>query len=136
METEIHLRTSVFDVEYCSATFRQVDEQLILLPKSGRVLAKIGWDHRNRIGMNQATWLSSVRSTLQHYGHYDFLMAKFGAPGVQTDLSIDGSLVISEQQQDEYYFQRYTLTRDDLSGVDGAGFSGDAALLAVVLRDL
>lgn len=75
MEVTIDIRTSVHDVNFCSARFYPASGSFILMPKPGKILAKICWDMKVRNYADRMIWLRSIACTLDLYGKVDPLIA-------------------------------------------------------------
>jgi len=78
MEVEIKSTIDPLDVEFCSSRFFPVDSRFVLMPKPGKLLAKMGWDMVDRPLVQQKMWVRSVATTLLHYGQVDPVLGALG----------------------------------------------------------
>lgn len=79
MEVEVQIRLNPLDTEFCSSRFFPWRHTYVLMPKPGRLLAKIGWDMKDRNPRDQLAWVRGISKTLQHYGSVDPLLFSLGA---------------------------------------------------------
>lgn len=75
MEIEMMTRDDILDAEFCSGRFFPCQDTYVLMPRSGRILAKICWDMFERGPRERIEWLRSIASTMEHYGLVDPLCA-------------------------------------------------------------
>lgn len=78
MEVELSVVTDPLEVGFCSGRFMPVGESYTLVPKVGRLLAKLGWDMTNRNADGQKAWLRGICETLLSYGQLDPLLHALG----------------------------------------------------------
>lgn len=78
MEVEIKLRTNVFNVDFCSSRFYPTTQGYVLMPKIGRLLAKIGFDHKQRTEEDHMAWVRGIAIMLNNYGRYDPMLCALG----------------------------------------------------------
>jgi hypothetical protein len=71
MEVKVKLCDNVLDVDYCSSRFLSCGTSFILMPKPGRLLAKIFTDAIDRNVEGQAAWMRGIAATLECYGKID-----------------------------------------------------------------
>jgi hypothetical protein len=71
MDVEIILRANVYEAEFCSARFFPVGDTFVLMPKPGKLLAKLACDMVDRNAVNQLAWLRSISDTLAAFGRVD-----------------------------------------------------------------
>lgn len=71
MEVEVIVKNDPLSVEFCSGRFQNVGSSYVLMPKVGRLLAKLGSDVKNRPLKHQEEWLRGIASTMENFGHYD-----------------------------------------------------------------
>lgn len=65
--------------EFCSSRFMHWHDQMVLMPKIGRLLSKIGFDHTFQCERQYESRQRAVASTLAAYGKYDPLCASLSA---------------------------------------------------------
>jgi hypothetical protein len=63
-----------YDVEFCSGRFIENSGSWILMPKPGRLLAKLCWSVRSR-GKRYNEWVRAIATTLHSFGTYDPIYA-------------------------------------------------------------
>jgi hypothetical protein len=78
MEIEVVIRPNPDLAEFCSARFYPHGTQYVLMPKPGKLIAKLGWDMVDRSPGNQIAWVRGVTSTLLHFGHIDPILGALG----------------------------------------------------------
>lgn len=126
MEVEAKVATNPLDVEFCSARFVPVGEGYVLVPKLGKLLARLGWDGVDRPKLKQLEWLRGICNTLSQFGKLDPLLGRFAGvlrqacgSGVALTsrseyvLFSDGSVEVS---MDDYLYHlnhRYSLAEAD-----------------------
>lgn len=75
MEIEVMVRTDPLCAEFCSGRFYPTCGTYVLMPRPGRLLAKICWDMQVRPCGERVMWLRSIMYTLRDYGRIDPLLA-------------------------------------------------------------
>ena len=75
MEVKVFPYWNVLDVEFCSGRFFPIGESYRLVPKSGRLMAKILHDKVDRPASDHDPWLRGIASTLATFGRTDPLLA-------------------------------------------------------------
>lgn len=78
MEVEAIIQGHPLDVGFCSGRFHPCNGSYVLMPKAGKLLAKLFWDIRDRSKAEQLEWLRSICSTLDAFGQVDPLLASLG----------------------------------------------------------
>lgn len=78
MEVEVKVRSDPLDVEFCSSRFLRNRGTYILMPKIGRLLSKIGCDHKLRNEDDSIAWFRGIGTLLKNYGRYDPLLCALG----------------------------------------------------------
>lgn len=129
MEIEAKLSNDPLDVEFCSGRFFPADGSYILMPRVGKILAKICWDQQERNYENSRAWLRGIASTMVTYGKVDPLMRSLGDmlsgelgtgriisdPGMQYKAQVVGDFRPPTQQDvANYYCHHYGLSCSDL----------------------
>ncbi len=74
MEVTLSTTTNPELVGFCSGRFMRVGESYLLVPKTGKMLARLGWDMTDRNASNQQSWLRGIRATLQELGKNDTVL--------------------------------------------------------------
>jgi len=138
MEVEMLKRVNPLDVEFCSGRFYPTRAGYVLMPKPGKLIAKLGYDMVNRPRSEWAPWLRSISSTCLTFGHYDPCLKALGVSlrrllgeGRQTkvianqfDKFVDQSDLCSYEQVLDYYSHHYGFCERDLLEVcDEINFS-------------
>lgn len=78
MEVKAFTTTDILMAEFCSGRFIPYHNSYVLVPKLGRMLARLGWDMKNRNKRNQVAWARSIAETLKVFGCYDPILAALG----------------------------------------------------------
>lgn len=78
MEVEASVKESAMDVEFCSARFYPQFQTYVLMPKPGKLLAKLLWDNTNRSTSDRLCWLRSIAETFLAFGRVDPVLEAFG----------------------------------------------------------
>lgn len=156
MEVEAAVRYEVAEVEFCSSSFRAIGDSFVLMPRTGKILARILWDFELRSPKERYHWVWSIGHTLSYYGHYDVLFASLGRAllrvGVQnTDkvwlepeykLRLDRRYNVDDVDKYRFFMDRYDLSAnevDRLVPIVGRMFGNilqDDTLEAMAQRDL
>lgn len=113
MEVEVSVRTNPDLAEFCSARFYMARDRYIMMPKPGKLFARLGWDMVDRSKDNQKAWARGVVATLKHYGKVDPLMLA-AALSLEEQLGI-GKIIV--QQDDQYKHKLTTCHTPDRSDV-------------------
>lgn len=79
MEVKVFPYWNTLDVEFCSGRFFPIGESFRLVPKVGRLLAKILHDKVDRPDKDHAPWLRGIAATLASFGCTDPLLAAFSS---------------------------------------------------------
>lgn len=79
MEIEVMVRDDPLRAEFCSGRFYPTCGTFVLMPRPGRLLAKICWDMQVRPYGERVMWLRSIMYTLRDYGRVDPLLAALAA---------------------------------------------------------
>lgn len=121
-EAVVFARYDPLDVEFCSGRFMPCRGSFVLMPKVGRLLARIGWDRVQRSEVEHERWQRSIADTLLSFGKYDPLMFAAGSAifemvgdGLRAVMDkrfvqyVDGSLLPSVDDVYEYYLHHYSL---------------------------
>lgn len=127
MEVEAQLRLTPLDVEFCSARFMPAKDSWILMPKAGKLLAKLGWDMVDRPVRQRAEWLRGIASTMLSFGRYDPLLAAAGERlheicGVGPEVTrrseyerwVSGSGSVDKCNIYDYYLHHYNMSAQDI----------------------
>lgn len=130
MEVDVQLRTQEEYAEFCSARFYQVNGVYVMMPKPGKMIAKLGWDMRNRSASNQLAWARGVVQTMAYYGRIDPLLEAL-ARSLKRQLG-EGKVIVEEENEYKhrlnthqksvinmsdvyfYYATHYNFTADDV----------------------
>lgn len=75
MEVEASYGTNVLDVGYCSGRFLPQFGTYILVPKTGKILAKSFWSTKEYSDLNLRAWANGVCESLDHIGLCDPIVA-------------------------------------------------------------
>jgi len=78
MEVEIKTSNHPLDVEFCSGRFFPHYGSYVLMPKTGKLLAKMCWDAVQRNPVHRVEWLRGVAQTLVTYGRVDPFLLTLG----------------------------------------------------------
>jgi hypothetical protein len=157
MEVTAHTNVDPLLVEFCSGRFFPVGQGFVLMPKTGKLLAKLCWDPTDRSLPNQVAWLRGIAETLCHYGQLDPLLKSLG----QRMKSLTGSGKVIRERENEfkhtirgavsavatdaytYYDVHYGMSASDvdslvdvLSKVCVGSLCSDARLQAMVAKDM
>lgn len=132
MDVEAVVHDDPLDVGFCSSRFFPCHGTYVLMPKPGRLLAKIGWDMKDRSAVDQRAWLRGIASTLLHYGQIDPVLgalgegldAKLGKGKIIVDMSPYKSQLSQGHVRDDvgvstYYSHHYALGEGELREVVG-----------------
>jgi len=134
MEVDIVIRDDPMTAEFCSSRFFPHKEGLVLFPKSGKILGRLGWDRIDRQPKQQLMWLRGICNTLAQYAIidpisrslHDRLMQKLGCGGVIAHHVLDEQYVyvpdyeglsIDLDAVQEYYFLHYDLLPSDIDSL-------------------
>lgn len=130
MEVEAQLRQNAFDVEFCSARFMPAGETWVLMPKAGKMLARLGWDMVDRPNNQRVEWLRGIAATFDSFGKYDPLLAAMGerirelcglGPLRKSTNAyerwVDGTAVTTSDDVVDYYLHHYCMTQCDIDSV-------------------
>jgi len=82
MEVEAIIGNDPLQVGFCSGRFFPVGDSYVLMPRTGKILAKICSDHVDRSFVNQLAWLRGITCALATYGQIDPLLGSL-AIGLQ-----------------------------------------------------
>jgi hypothetical protein len=155
MEVEIQLRLDPCDAEFCSGRFYPVGDTFVLMPKIGKLLAKLAADMKDRNGPNQLAWLRGISMTLSEFGRVDPLcktlalsIFRFTGRGRvirERDnpykYPVTQHHVVTEANVDDYYDRFYSMNRnaflsciDTLSHKFELGIVYDNPFLAEMVR--
>lgn len=155
MEVSMTASRDYRDVEFCSARFVDAGSQHLLMPKTGKLLARICSDQKDRNPANYAAWARGVAITLNQFGKSDRLL---GALGKAIDRNMgegkivierneyqrfsDGSVELDEFHQDLYYDHYYGLSTgevdrlvDHLSSLAMPCITTDTQMVNIVTQD-
>jgi hypothetical protein len=102
MEVTLKVSDDPLDVEFCSGRFHPCRGSYLLVPKTGRILARICFDVVDRAPRKHNAWLRGISETLLHFGRVDPLLA---ALGKNLDERLGEGLVIKEAVNE--YGHRY-----------------------------
>jgi hypothetical protein len=132
MEVTIDIRHNPLDVEFCSGRFLPVEDGYVLMPKVGKLIAKLGWDMEDRTPIKQQEWLRSISNTLIMFGYYDPLLRALGfrlqaisgiGPSIvkynSYDKWVDCKATPSHDRLLEYYMHHYSIGQDELEFLIG-----------------
>lgn len=75
MEVEVKVSFERMDVEFCSGRFFPKGDSFVLVPKVGKLLAKLGWDMVDRNASGQMAWLRGISETCRGFGKCDPLLS-------------------------------------------------------------
>jgi hypothetical protein len=130
MEIEAKTSNHPLGVEFCSGRFFPTHGTYTLVPKTGKLLAKLGWDSVDRSPKNQLAWLRGISSTCRHLGNIDPIMKRLA---VRLDQLTGNGKVISERVNEykhaysghisstadihDYYFYHYGLLGEDIESI-------------------
>ncbi len=131
MEVEVNITRNPLDVGFCSGRFMPVGETYLLVPKVGRLLAKLCSDQVDRSPANQIAWLRGIQATLAHYGQHDplclalanMLHRECGVGKVIVDIwteyrhRYDGTIAYDEKEVQHYYAHHYGFSVSDIAMV-------------------
>jgi len=78
MEVEAKIEWDPLQVGFCSGRFFPHGDSFILMPKTGKLLAKLCWDMVDRNPSDRKAWLRGIVATLKHYGQIDPLLRALG----------------------------------------------------------
>lgn len=78
MEVEASIKECALDVEFCSARFYPQFSTYVLMPKPGKLLAKLLWDNTRRSDSDRLCWLRSIAETFLAFGKVDPILEAFG----------------------------------------------------------
>jgi len=78
MEVEAKLTNDCTTVEFCSGRFLKHGNGFYLVPKVGKLLAKLCWDSVERSPAQSRAWLRSITNTLLMFGQVDPLLKALG----------------------------------------------------------
>jgi len=78
MEVEVKLHTDPLRAEFCSGRMYPVGESFVLMPKIGKIIAKLACDQVDRSPSNQIAWLRGISETLLTFGKVDPLLLALG----------------------------------------------------------
>lgn len=78
MEVEASIKECALDVEFCSARFYPQFATYVLMPKPGKLLAKLLWDNTRRSDSDRLCWLRSIAETFLAFGKVDPILEAFG----------------------------------------------------------
>ena len=133
MEIEAIVREDIMAVEFCSGRFFPVGDTYVLMPRTGKLLAKICWDMMARPLGQRVLWLRSIATTLRHYGYIDPLMLALSdmlfhhvGQGEKLDTEDEYKYYIPEatklrsSRQDvvNYFGFHYNLSSDDITDLE------------------
>lgn len=156
MEVEIKVSNHPLDVEFCSGRFHPHGDTYILMPKAGKLLAKLCWDQVQRNGDNRAAWLRGIAETLRVYGMVDplldalgvMLCRELGEGRVLRERSneyrawFEQGTVVSSIDVATYYDHHYGLSNRDIRELSDiiatssiGSFLGDSRLVAMAQQD-
>jgi len=125
MEVEAKIHCDPLKVEFCSSSFRPSDSHgYILMPRTGKLIARIGHDFELRSPERQREQLASIGHTLRHYGAYDPLFDAMGkelmqfGPGkldlTEFQIRLEGNAKVSDYDIYTFYDHRYNLNSQDV----------------------
>lgn len=131
MEVEVNITQDPLNVGFCSGRFMPVHETYILVPKVGRILAKLCSDQVDRSPSNQVAWLRGIQATLAHYGQHDplccalanMLLRECGEGKIIADIwteyrhRYDGSVSSDRKGVNYYYAHHYDFSVSDIASV-------------------
>jgi len=78
MEVKVKASTDYIEVEFCSGRFFATAGTFVLVPKVGKLLARLVTDRVDRTHENQIAWLRGMSHTLLHFGQLDPLLQALG----------------------------------------------------------
>lgn len=157
MEIEAAVRYHPLDVEFCSGRFYPANGTYVLMPKTGRILSKIGWDMKVRSPDNRLAWLRGISNTMIELGKIDPLLNSLG---VMLKERLGGGRVVVDREWQKYYTDvggsrttvidqlvyydhHYQLSTKDLrelvaliSASNPGDFLGDARLTSMAEHDM
>jgi hypothetical protein len=128
MEVEVIIREDPLEAEFCSQRFYRAGGSFVLMPKIGKLLAKLSCDLVDRSPVNQKAWLRGISESLLVYGKVDPLCAAFGEAisrsvgvgkvvrGERNDYAVKLSGRISPKLHDvyEHYLIHYRLSTSEV----------------------
>jgi hypothetical protein len=75
MEIDFSTSKNYLDAEFCSCRFMRGVDTYVLVPKTGKILARIGWDTKQRNAQHSEEWLRGIGITLSNFSHDPVLQA-------------------------------------------------------------
>lgn len=78
MEVKVVLATNPLDTGFCSGRFMPCGESYVLVPKTGKMIAKSGCDMECRTGAASDAWMRGVAQGLLSFGRADPLLGSLG----------------------------------------------------------
>jgi len=130
LEVKLQSTYDPMAVEFCSARFMPCGLTHVLIPKSGKLLARLGWDVSKRTDTNFIAWLRGIQITLSTLGKYcpllralaDNIHARIGSGKVieenkEYKLFADGSASPTEGDVLYYLYYHYSLSARDVGGL-------------------
>jgi hypothetical protein len=128
LEVTCAIRTDPLDAEFCSGRFHPCGDSYVLMPKIGKLLARLGTDRTNRTKANSDAWLRGIAQTFKTFGQVDPLCMtsyakldkhlKGGKIIVERKKEfghkLDGSQYVDEHDVLSYYSHHYGFRKADL----------------------
>jgi hypothetical protein len=157
MEVTVEIRYDPLDVEFCSGRFFPVQDTYVLMPKTGKTIAKMCSDMVDRGLKGQQEWIRSISTTLQHFGKVDPIMGSLGlglhravGSGKATKLvkneyakHITGTLLPTQENILDYYSHHYDLCFEDITHIQSllenvklGTFCDDPLVVAMAMHDI
>jgi hypothetical protein len=100
MEVKVKVSSDPAQVEFCSGRFAPRGETYVLVPMTGKILARLGWDKTNRNARGQKAWCRGIACTLQQYGAADPILGALG-DALLKDLGVGRTI---EHAQNQYSY--------------------------------
>jgi len=76
MEIELLVKDDAADVEMCSSRFFKVGTTYVLLPKTGKIIARSLTDRKDRPARRQHEWLRGIATGHENTGKVDYLVGQ------------------------------------------------------------
>lgn len=111
MEVEATVTEEPLDVGFCSGRFFPSGMSYILMPKTGRLLAKLLCDTKDRNVEGRKAWLRGIAATLAHYGQVDPLLA---ALAIGVSGGVGGGRIIYERENEYKHYLRGSVSVERL----------------------
>lgn len=100
MEVSMKASRDYRDVEFCSARFVEGPIHHVLLPKTGKLLARICSDMKDRNPANYAGWARGIAITLKQFSGCDRLLGALG-DAIESNFG-DGKVIIERNEWQRY----------------------------------